>query len=195
MRWPGFPSAPGVVEMVSGGLRLPEAGILRRVRESACLDGGAVSATRDPTRRIVAAWRGEPGEVAAWAGSRGINRLADVIRAELEDLQCGGWRPFIVSAIASHRGGTADGQLKLLADHSITETVLPVPVQATMGTVVIGETRGIPAHVDRNVASANHSSCQLYATRSTACLSHGSPAAGTTFSYSQGAAACGHSNI
>ena len=66
--------------------------------------------------------------------------------------------------MASHGGGTAGGQLNLLADY-VTEAAL-VSARATMDTVVIGEVRGIPVHVDRKAASARRSRCRLTATRS-----------------------------
>jgi hypothetical protein len=165
MRWPDFSLGPGVVEMVSGGLRPPEIGDPPpRSRIGAPrLWGRQRNAGPDAAHR--APWRSEPGEVAVTAVSRDINGLVDVACIVLEELRCAGWWPLIVSAMASHGGGTAGGQLNLLADY-VTEAALAVSARATMDTVVIGEVRGIPVHVDRSVASARRSRCRLTATRS-----------------------------
>ena len=48
--------------------------------------------------------------VAVATGSRGIANLAVIARATLDVLRELGTRPFIVAAMGSHGGGTADGQ-------------------------------------------------------------------------------------
>ena len=55
-----------------------------------------------------------------------------------------GFAPFVVPAMGSHGGGTAEGQLEVLADFGVTEDAMGVPIRATMETVTIGERRRLP---------------------------------------------------
>jgi hypothetical protein len=81
------------------------------------------------------------------AGSRGIDRIGAITRAAVEWLHARGARPFIMPAMGSHGGGTAEGQLDLLASYGITEAVMGVPLRADMDVRVIGQTpSGFPVH-------------------------------------------------
>ena len=75
---------------------------------------------RDPVR--AAAGRAlRPGHrVAITAGSRGIANIAVILRAAVEHLRRLGAEPFIVPAMGSHGGGTAEGQRQILATYGIT---------------------------------------------------------------------------
>jgi hypothetical protein len=91
------------------------------------------------------------GPVAVAVGSRGIANLLPIVRAVGDVLREFGAQPFVVPAMGSHGGGTAAGQVAILAAYGITEAALNVPIRATMETCVIGSLDGIPVHVDRNV--------------------------------------------
>jgi len=78
--------------------------------------------------------------VAVAVGSRGIDRLAEIIRATVDRLRAAGTRPFIVPAMGSHGGATPEGQLRLLADYGITEATIGVPIDAKMDAEVSGNT-------------------------------------------------------
>jgi hypothetical protein len=153
MDWPQDAAMSAVVETVSGAIVLPEVGIVRRTDAIPSLaDVGA--ATRAETRAVLSAWSGSPGSVAVGIGSRGIDNLLTIATVVVEELQAAGWRPFIVPAMGSHGGGTAEGQLEVLASYGISEDSLAVPVRATMETTVVGDIAGVPIHLDRHVAEA-----------------------------------------
>jgi hypothetical protein len=68
-----------------------------------------------------------------------------------------GARPFIFPAMGSHGGGTAEGQLKVLANYGITEKAMGCELRATMDVVEIGKTgMGTPVFMDRFAAEADH---------------------------------------
>src|SRR5262245_24671747 len=69
------------------------------------------------------------GSVAVGVGSRGIHGIASMAKAAVEALQGMGYRPFIVAAMGSHGGATAEGQRELLADYGVTESAMGVPVK------------------------------------------------------------------
>ena len=100
----------------------------------------------------------KPGDsVAITAGSRGVANIAAITRSLAEELKKRGARPFIVPAMGSHGGGTAEGQRNVLAHYGITEASMGVPIRATMETLPIGETpEGTPVVLDRNALEADH---------------------------------------
>src|SRR5262245_64307781 len=64
----------------------------------------------------------KPGDrVAVGVGSRGIANLAVIVRATLDVLREAGTKPFVVAAMGSHGGATAEGQRELLAEYGVSE--------------------------------------------------------------------------
>ncbi len=99
-----------------------------------------------------------PGEsVAVTAGSRGIANIDRILKSIVEFL-CGlGAKPFIVPAMGSHGGGTAEGQQQVIESYGITESFCGCPIRSSLETVVIGEaTEGFPVYLDRHAAEADH---------------------------------------
>lgn len=94
--------------------------------------------------------------VALTAGSRGIHDKAEVVRATGEWLRSLGAEPFVVPAMGSHGGATAEGQVEMLRSLHMTEESLGMPIKATMDTVELGRVEGGPtAHLDANAAEAD----------------------------------------
>ena len=98
-----------------------------------------------------------PGDtVAVAAGSRGIHNYDAVVRAVVVELIAAGARPFIIPAMGSHGGATAEGQREVLAGYGIIEETMGVPVVSCMETTRIGTTAdGIPVHIDSCAAKAD----------------------------------------
>lgn len=60
----------------------------------------------------------QPGQkIAITCGSRGINHNALMARAIVDFVKSKGAEPFIVAAMGSHGGATAEGQLQILKDY------------------------------------------------------------------------------
>src|SRR5579871_1920227 len=79
-----------------------------------------------------------------------------MVKATLDVLREAGTRPFVVAAMGSHGGGTAEGQRQLLGEYGISETALGVPVKTDMATVQIGTNRwGDPVYWDKNAWEAD----------------------------------------
>ena len=92
-----------------------------------------------------------PGtRVALTAGSRGIDRIDAVIAAAAQEVKRLGGEPFVVPAMGSHGGATAEGQLELIGHYGITEATMGCPIRASMETVLLGEVEdGVPVFFDR----------------------------------------------
>lgn len=94
-------------------------------------------------------------EVALAVGSRGIRAMVPVLKATVGYLVARRMRPFIVPAMGSHGGASAQGQAALLAGLGITPESIGVEIRANMETVVYGETQdGIACHFDRIAGQA-----------------------------------------
>jgi hypothetical protein len=88
--------------------------------------------------------------IALTAGSRGINQLGTIMKALISQLQEWGAIPFIVPAMGSHGGATADGQRGILNEYGITEESLGVPILASMDVVQVGSLEnGMPIYCDK----------------------------------------------
>ena len=108
--------------------------------------------------RLNLARKVRPGEtVAITAGSRGIANIAAIIRAAVEHFQQLGAQPFIVPAMGSHGGGTAEGQREIIEGYGITEEYTGAEIRSSMETVVVAHTpHGVPVHFDRIASEADH---------------------------------------
>src|SRR5216117_1184703 len=93
--------------------------------------------------------------VAVGAGSRGIANIDVVVGAVVRYLRDLGARPFVFPAMGSHGGGTADGQLDVLAHYGITEATMDCPVRASMDVVQVGEALGQPVWLDKIASEAD----------------------------------------
>jgi len=89
--------------------------------------------------------------IAVTAGSRGIKHIDQMTRTVIRTLQEAGAQPFIVPAMGSHGGATAEGQQKFLRNYNITEESMGVPILSSMDAVKITELpEGIPVFCDRH---------------------------------------------
>ena len=95
--------------------------------------------------------------VAITGGSRGVANIDIAIRATVDYLKGIGAKPFIVPAMGSHGGATAEGQRSVLDHYGITEQTVGAPIKATMDVVEVGHTAdGLPVFLDRNAAEADY---------------------------------------
>lgn len=130
---------------------------LRQQFEAPRLDDVA-GAVKAELTRLALDQKLRPGQsVAITAGSRGIANIHLIIKAAVEHLQSLGAKPFIVPAMGSHGGGTAEGQQAILEGYGITEQFCGCPIRAGMETVVVCQTaEGFPVHFDRHASQADH---------------------------------------
>ena len=87
--------------------------------------------------RLDGSWSGR--RVAVAAGSRGIDRYAEVVRAVVAALKAVGARPFVMPAMGSHGGGTGPGQVEVLETLGITEATVGAPIVSNVETVELAK--------------------------------------------------------
>jgi hypothetical protein len=74
-------------------------------------------------------------EIAIAVGSRGIRNIHRIVKATVDVVKELGGRPFIVPAMGSHGGATAEGQKKLLEGYGVTEEYIGAPIRSSMEVV------------------------------------------------------------
>jgi hypothetical protein len=112
--------------------------------------GESLTALRLPAARL----RGR--RIAVTVGSRGIDRLAEVARAVGSWLKAQGATAFLVPAMGSHGGGTAEGQRRVLEQYGVTPEFTGAEIRSSMETVSLGRTpQGIDVFVDQNAFAAD----------------------------------------
>ena len=95
--------------------------------------------------------------VAVGAGSRGLTDRVELLRGVIAGLRDVGAEPFVVPAMGSHGGATADGQVSMLASLGITADSVGAEIRSTMETVEVARTSsGMPLYLDRNAAGADY---------------------------------------
>src|SRR5215212_3188198 len=96
----------------------------------------------------------KPGaRVCLTAGSRGVDRIAQVLKATVVEVKRLGAEPFIIPAMGSHGGATAEGQLELISHYGVTEAAMDCSIRSSMETVLLGEVHhedeDVPVYFDR----------------------------------------------
>jgi hypothetical protein len=98
-----------------------------------------------------------PGDrVAITAGSRGVANIPAILRACGEAIRDVGGDPFIMPAMGSHGGATADGQRDVLAGYGITRETMGMPVISSMDVQEIGSIDDMPVYMSSTALEADY---------------------------------------
>lgn len=94
----------------------------------------------------------KPGmRIAITAGSRGVANVAIITKAIADFVMSREAIPFIVPAMGSHGGATAEGQLEVLEGYGITESSMGCEIRSSMEVVELGMSdSGRKVFIDRN---------------------------------------------
>ncbi len=94
--------------------------------------------------------------IAITVGSRGIPDLDKMIRSIIDTLKMWGAEPFIVPAMGSHGGATAEGQIEVIESFNITEESMGCPILSSMEVVQYGTLKcGAPLYCDKYAMEAD----------------------------------------
>ena len=95
--------------------------------------------------------------VAITAGSRGIANIAAITRHCVDYCKSLGAVPFVVPAMGSHGGATAEGQRDVLARYGITEETMGCEIRSSMEVIEVCRAReGFTVYFDRHASRADH---------------------------------------
>src|SRR5690349_11727554 len=121
----------------------------------------AIRDVRAAVQQSLAALRIPPAKlkgkrIAVTAGSRGIDRLPEVVRAVCLWLKSEGASPFIVPAMGSHGGGTSNGQRQVLEKYGVTPEFTGAEIRSSIEPASLGSTsEGIEVFMDTNAYQAD----------------------------------------
>ncbi len=94
--------------------------------------------------------------IAVSAGSRGIHSIDKIIHSVVQELKKMGANPFVVPAMGSHGGATAEGQRKVLAGYGITEETMGAPIKSSMEVKQVGRlANGTPVYLDQEALGSD----------------------------------------
>ncbi len=91
----------------------------------------------------------EGQRICITAGSRGLSNIVLILRELVNQVKALGAQPFIIPAMGSHGGATAQGQLDILASYHITEASMGCPIYSSMETVVVSQVNGLAVNLDK----------------------------------------------
>ncbi|KOO42980.1 lactate racemase domain-containing protein [Priestia koreensis] len=99
----------------------------------------------------------QPGmEIAITVGSRGIANIPLIVKCVADEIKKREAVPFIIPAMGSHGGATAEGQVEVLEGLGVTEESTGCEIRSSMDVVEVGETSaGIPVYVDKYAYEAD----------------------------------------
>lgn len=148
----------GVVSQLLAGVPIPRMFRARQIFPQEHIEPADIPAAvmeqldREPFRSKV-----KPGmEIAITAGSRGIANVDIITKAVADFVKSRGATPFIVPAMGSHGGATAEGQLEILAGYGITPETMGCEIRSSMEVVELGVSdTGMPVYMDKNAYHAD----------------------------------------
>jgi hypothetical protein len=95
-------------------------------------------------------------QVAIAVGSRGVADIDILTREVVRAVKTAGGEPFIVPAMGSHGGATAEGQIDVLEQLGVTGTFIEAPIRSTMEVVEVGKLpNGLPVYIDKYAYEAD----------------------------------------
>lgn len=141
---------PAFVRLVAD-TPLPRIALCRQTFNAPRVDDPAAAVATAMAEAACVDQRVKPGmRIAVTAGSRGIASFPELLTAIVAELKARGALPFVVPAMGSHGGATAEGQKALLAKLGITEERVGCPIESSMETVEIGRLdNGMSVQIDR----------------------------------------------
>ena len=144
-------------------MKLPELIKVRQSFDSSCIENVGEMVLMELQKLDLKLPAGS--KIAITAGSRGIDRIPQVIKTVVDYVRQKGCEPFIVPAMGSHGGATAEGQVKVLEELGITAESVGARIAATMETVIVGSIdvsscsdktgEQLDVHMDRNAWNAD----------------------------------------
>ncbi len=101
----------------------------------------------------------ERKKIAIAVGSRGIKNIDKFIKVLVQHLKTHNCSPFIVPAMGSHGGATAEGQTEILKKLGISEKTINAPIISSMEVKSVGEvnvkSQKYPTYIDKAASESD----------------------------------------
>ena len=132
---------------VIGNVKIPKMARVRQKFDPSEITDPAAGIRGELSRPEIAATLKPGMNIAITAGSRGIHNHKLILKTVVDIVKEHGANPFVVPAMGSHGGATAQGQLEVLEGFGITPAYLGCPIKSGMETVRIQEHGATRPHV------------------------------------------------
>ena len=150
MKFIEFPPIDIKVEGMEG-IKIPRMMKVKQIYDSSKIEDLKFWIEKEMENNLSGKEKFNEKRICITAGSRGIPHIDLITRTVADKLKEWGAKPFIIPAMGSHGGGTAEGQREYLAGFNITEETMGVPVLSSMEVVQIGELPDkTPVYCDKN---------------------------------------------
>ncbi len=148
--------ANDIIERLLADVALPRMVRARQVFADKALPDVAAAVREQMRAPEIAACLAPGASVALGVGSRGLAQLPLLVRTIVEELKRAKAVPFIVPAMGSHGGATAQGQVDLLAALGVTQASAGCEIRSSMEAVEIDRLpNGLPVLMDANAMKAD----------------------------------------
>jgi uncharacterized protein (DUF362 family) len=97
---------------------------------------------RDELKKFVGLIK-EDSNIAIGVGSRGVDNIQLIAKEVVDFVKSQNANPFIIPAMGSHGGATAEGQIEILNSYGITERNVGAPIRSSMEVVELPN-NGVP---------------------------------------------------
>lgn len=142
------------VDVMLRGYQIPKVAKVKQIFNRTLLENPQQKLTELLENKNIPIQQGD--RIAITGGSRGIAEYQLIMKTVVSFVKAKGGIPFIVPAMGSHGGGTAEGQKTMLKNLGITEETVGAPIVSSMEVVEIGKTElGLPAYIDKNAYEAD----------------------------------------
>ncbi len=146
----------GMVEKILEPVVLPRMVRIRQHFDTTKIEDVAAVVLEELKRPAIATTIKPGRRICLTAGSRGVDNIALVLKTIAGFLKEKGAIPFIIPAMGSHGGATAEGQLKIIEDYGVTTSYCGCEIISSMDTVEIGKTpEGQAVFIDKHAAEAD----------------------------------------
>jgi hypothetical protein len=145
-----------VIKELLKDVPLPKMATISQVFPSNRLVDVAGSLRKELNRSMISE-RVRPGmRIAVTVGSRGLADLPILVQGIVSELKRLGAKPFVIPAMGSHGGATAEGQEDVLANLGVTPKSVGCQIVSSMEVVEIGRlTNGLPVYMDKHAFDAD----------------------------------------
>ncbi len=146
----------GAISDIVKDTKLPKMVRVRQEFDAQKIEDVPAELNKELTRKEISDTVQAGMSIAITCGSRGIDNYALVIKEVAAFCKSKGAQPFIIPAMGSHGGATAQGQREICESYGVTEEYCGCPIRATMEVTHIGHTpEGHPVYIDKYAAEAD----------------------------------------
>lgn len=146
----------GTIEKILSKISLPKMAPVRQEFDPSCIADIPGEITKEFFKPGIGDSINTGASIAITVGSRGIANIPVITKAIVDNVKTYGGKPFIVPAMGSHGGATAEGQRKILEGMGVTEEFIGAPIRSSMEVVEVGKTsKNKPVYIDKNAHEAD----------------------------------------